>query len=122
MRPLGMPRDLRLLPGRQIGIKIGKRLLGLGFEPGQFLANGNGVALRRELAEFQHLGFEFGNGFFKIEIASHCRRRGYAKDWTRLGAFRHGATRNGNSRTETNAKMHWHFVPLVFQVRGNSLF
>ena len=38
MRPLRMPRDLRLLPGRQIGIKIGKRLLGLGFEPGQFLA------------------------------------------------------------------------------------
>ena len=108
MRPLRMPGDLRLLPGRQIGIKIGKRLLGLGFEPGQFLANGNGVALRRELAEFQNLGFEFGDWFFKIEIASHCRRRGYAKDRTRLGAapkfpsWRHNGI--GNSRTETNAK------------------
>ena len=86
MRPLRMPRDLRLLPGRQIGIKIGKCLLGLGFEPGQVLANSNGIALRRELAEFQNLGFEFGNWFFKIEIALHCRRRGYAKDRTRLGA------------------------------------
>ena len=69
----------------------------------------------RELAEFQNLGFEFGNWFFKIEIASHCRRRGYAKDRTRLGAapnFRRGATRNGNSRTAINAKCligSWYF-------------
>ena len=74
MRPLRVPRDLRLLPGREIGIKIGKRLLGLGFEPRQFLANGNGVALRRELAQLQNLGFEFGNRFFKVEIGAHCRR------------------------------------------------
>ena len=74
MRPLLVPRDLRLLPGRQIGIKIGKRLLGLGFEPRQFLANGNGIALRREHAQLQNLGFEFGNRFFKVEIGAHCCR------------------------------------------------
>ena len=122
MRPLRMPCDLRLLPGRQIGIKIGKRLFGLRFEPGQFLANGNGVAFFRELAEFQNLGFEFCNRFFKIEIASHCRRKVYAKDflpWGRPPHFRRGAKRTGNSRTVTNTNA---LLPLALQARGNSPF
>ena len=74
-----MARDLRLLPGREIGIEIGKRLPGLGFEPRQFLANGNGIALRREHAQLQNLGFEFGNRFFKVEIGAHCHRDVFAE-------------------------------------------
>jgi hypothetical protein len=123
MRPLRMPRDLRLLPGRQIGIKIGKRLLRLGFEPGQFLANSNGVTLSRELAEFQNLGFEFGNRFFKIEIASHCRRRGYAKDRTRLGAAPKFPSWRPKERKFANRNQRQlHYRPVVLQERGNSLF
>src|SRR5580704_15402842 len=123
MRPLWMPRDLRLLPGRQIGIKIGERLLGLGFEPGQFLANGNGVALRRDLAEFQNLGFEFGNGFFKIEIASHCRRRGYAKGRARLGAAPNFPSWRHEERKFPNRNQRQpHDRPWYFKERGNSLF
>ena len=75
MRPLRMPRDLRFLPGREIGIKIGQCLLGLGFETRQLLANGYGVALRREHAQFQDLGFKLGDRFFKVEIGAHGRRR-----------------------------------------------
>ncbi len=66
MRPLRMPRNLRLLPGRETGVKIGKRLFGLALEPRQFLANGNGIALRGELTQFSKtLASSSATGFSK---------------------------------------------------------
>ena len=33
VRPVGVARDLRLLPRRQLGISVAKQLVGLGLEP-----------------------------------------------------------------------------------------
>ena len=71
MRALRMAGDLRLLPWRQIGIEIEQRLGGLGFQPGQFLADANALAIGAQRAQFLDLGFEIGHRLFKIEIAAH---------------------------------------------------
>jgi hypothetical protein len=39
-----MARDLRLLPRRQVGVDLGKRLRRLPFELGDFLADRDGIA------------------------------------------------------------------------------
>ena len=71
MRALRMAGDLRLLPRRQIGIEIEQRFGRLGFQPGQFLANANALAISAKRAQFLDLGFEIGHRLFKIEIAAH---------------------------------------------------
>jgi hypothetical protein len=45
MRPVGVARDLHLLPRRQLGVDFGKRLRRLGFELGDLLADGRRVPL-----------------------------------------------------------------------------
>ena len=75
MRALRVARDQRLLPGREIGIKIGERLFGADFKPRQILAR-RIVAIGDERAQFLDLGVEFGDRFFEIEIATHERPGG----------------------------------------------
>ena len=74
MRPLRVARDLDFLPGRERGVKIGERLGGLGLELGQLLADRDALSLLGQRAQFLHLGFEFGDGLFEIEIGAHGRR------------------------------------------------
>ena len=122
MRPLRMPRDLRLLPGRQIGIKIGKRLFGLALRAGSVprqwqrrrpFPRAGGVPepwLRVLQPVFQN------RDSFALPPESLCQ------GLPALAApsnFRRGAKRTGNSRTVTNANA---LLPLALQARGNSPF
>ena len=69
MRPLRMPRDLRLLPRRQSGIEFLERLRRLALDAVDFLRNSVAVAVER--AQFIDLGLKLGHRFFEIEIATH---------------------------------------------------
>ena len=71
MRAQLVARDLGLLPRCQSRIEVDERLLGLGLEPRQLVADRHGIALLPELAQFLDLGFEFGDRLFEIEIATH---------------------------------------------------
>ena len=64
-----MARDLSLLPGRQIRIKLGERLRCLLFDARHFFADVAAAGGKR--TQLVHLGVEFGDGFFKIQIAAH---------------------------------------------------
>ena len=46
MRPLRMAGDLRLLPGRQLGVEVAQRLRRLGLEPADVVGDVGGVAAR----------------------------------------------------------------------------
>ena len=48
MRPLRVPRDLRLLPGGELGIGLFQSVARLGLELGEFLLNRNGALLGGE--------------------------------------------------------------------------
>ena len=69
MRPLRMPRHLRLLPRRQPGIEFLERLRRLAFDAADLV--GDGVAVAVERAQFLDLGLELGHRFFEVEIATH---------------------------------------------------
>ena len=69
MRPLRMPRHLRLLPGRQSGIEFLERLRRLALDAADFLADRVAVAVQR--AQFVDLGLELGHRLFEVEIAAH---------------------------------------------------
>ena len=71
MRTLGMAGDLRLLPGRQLGIGLFQGLLGLGLELGEFLLDRHGALLGRERLQLGDLAFELRDRFFEIEIGAH---------------------------------------------------
>ena len=71
MRPLWMARDLRLLPGCQLGVEFPQRLVRLGLEALDLVADGDGVAARRHGAQLLDLGLQFGDRLFEIEIAAH---------------------------------------------------
>ena len=69
VRPLRMARDQRLLPRRQIGVEIGQRLRRLLLDLADLLADiGAG---RGERAQLVHLGIEFSDGLFEIEVGAH---------------------------------------------------
>ena len=72
MRPLRMPRHLRLLPRREPGIELLERLRRLAFDAADLV--GDRVAVAVERAQFLDLGLELGHRFFKIEIAAHRLR------------------------------------------------
>ena len=73
VRPLRVPRDLRLLPRRQRRVEIGQGPGGLRLEPHHFLADRRRVAVQIEGAKLVDLGFQVGDGLFKIEVGSHSR-------------------------------------------------
>ena len=69
MRPLRVPRHLRLLPGRQRRIEFVQRLSRLVLDPRDFV--GNIAAAGGKRAQFVDPGVQFGDGLFEIEIAAH---------------------------------------------------
>jgi hypothetical protein len=69
VRALGVARHQGLLPRRQVGVELAQRLRRLALDPGNLVADV--AAGRRERAQFVDLGFEFGDGFFEIEIGAH---------------------------------------------------
>ena len=71
MRPLRMARDLRLLPRRQFAIEFLERLRGLAFDAVDLLADGDGIAVGLQRAQFLDLGLELGHRFFEVEIGAH---------------------------------------------------
>ena len=71
MRPLRMARDLRLLPGREIGIELLERQRRLDLEPVDLIADGDRAAGLGHGAQFFDLGLQFGHRLFEIEIAAH---------------------------------------------------
>ena len=71
MRPLRMARDLRLLPGRQIGIEFLERDRRLDLEPADLLADGDRAVALAHGAQFLDLGLQFGHRLFEIEIGAH---------------------------------------------------
>ena len=71
VRPLRMARHLGFLPGRQRRVELLQRRVGLAFEPGDLLADGDRVAGLLERAQLLDLRLQFGDRLFEIEIASH---------------------------------------------------
>ena len=71
MRPVGMAGDLRLLPGRQLGVDVGERLAGARLQPGDLVIDGDRVALVAERAQLLDLALEIGDRLFEIEVAAH---------------------------------------------------
>ena len=71
MRSLRMPRDLRLLPGIEARIGFFERRLRLLAKPRDFFLDRNRAVAVAERAQLLDLAFEFGNGFFKVEISAH---------------------------------------------------
>ena len=71
MRPLRMARDLRLLPGREIGIEFLEREGGLHLEPADLVADGDRAAGLGHGAQFLDLGLQFGHRLFEVEIGAH---------------------------------------------------
>jgi hypothetical protein len=65
MRPVGMARHLRLLPGRQLRIDVGQRLVGPRLQPVDLVADADGVALVAERLELLDLALEVGNRLSK---------------------------------------------------------
>ena len=76
MRPLGMPGDLRLLPGGELRIGLLQRLLRLGLELGELLLDGHRALLGGERFELGDLAFKLGNRLFEIEISAHLAEGG----------------------------------------------
>ncbi len=68
MRPLRMPRHLRLLPGRQLGIEFLERLRRLALDAVDLFADGDGVAAGLQRAHFFDLGLKLGHRLFEVEI------------------------------------------------------
>ena len=71
MRPVRVAGDLRLLPGREPGVDVGKRLVGPRFQAVDLLVDGDGVTLVAERLELLDLALEVGNRLFEVEIGAH---------------------------------------------------
>src|SRR3546814_5151891 len=65
-----MTRYLRLLPGRQLAVRLAQQLLGLGLK---LLDLGIDVELAGlgRVAQLADAGVELGNGFFEVEKGRH---------------------------------------------------
>ena len=67
-----MAGDLRLLPGRQLGVEVAQRLRAPCLEPADLVGDGDGVALGLQRAQLLDLGLELGHRLFEVEIGAHC--------------------------------------------------
>ena len=94
MRPLGMARDLRLLPRRQLGIGVAQQLGRLGLEPADLGVDVD-VAAARRLAQLGDAGLELGDRLFEIEVGRHGRGAGRPK---LPPSVNDGASRAGGGR------------------------
>jgi hypothetical protein len=133
VRPLRMARDLRLLPRREAGIEIGERLLRLGFEARQFLADRDRVPLRCDVPQLLDLRFELGDGLFEVEVATHlCRAglgggSGYREDGSSTSFDRSllESYARGIARSEKRLPCRWLRLPPLSRTRsrpGNRLW
>ncbi len=66
-----MAGDLRLLPGRQLGVEIHQRLGGLGLQLGDVVGDGDGVTRLRQRLQLLDLAVQVGHRLFELEVASH---------------------------------------------------
>ena len=66
-----MARDLDLLPGRELGVGVLDQLVGLGLEAGDVGVDLHRGIAGRELAQFDDLAFQFGDGAFEVQISVH---------------------------------------------------
>ena len=67
MRALVVPRHLRFLPRRQIGVNRRQCCRKPVFQPGNLFAQRRRFALGDQRPQFIDLGLQFGGRFFKIE-------------------------------------------------------
>ena len=101
-------RDLGLLPGRQVGVEIGQRLVGAGLELGDLVGEGRRIAFLRDRAQFVEAGVDIGDRRFETEIGAHpvlaanrprggarklAARRGEVKAGTAAGGGRNRVSR-----------------------------
>src|SRR5262249_6789340 len=84
MRPLGMARHLRLLPGLKIGVGLFKRRLRFHAKSRDFLPDRYAAFTLTESAQFLDLAFKLGNRFFEIEIGTHFVSRTLNLCWKPL--------------------------------------
>ena len=70
MRPFRMPRDLRLLPRRQLGISVAQQLVGLALKLADLCIDVDRTAARG-LAQLGDAGFKLRNRLFEIEVGQH---------------------------------------------------
>src|SRR5262245_20350261 len=70
-RPVGVARDLRLLPGREAGIEVLERLGGLRLQPADLLPDCRRALGGLDGAQFVKLSLDLGNRLRKVEIAAH---------------------------------------------------
>jgi hypothetical protein len=66
MRPLGMARDLGLLPGRELGIGLAQQLLGARLEAGDLLRQIE-VAAIGQMAQLLDLAFQLADRLLEFE-------------------------------------------------------
>lgn len=80
MRALRMARDLRLLPGGQLGVDVGHRLAGAHFQPADLIRRVDALIFLGKLAKLVDLAFEIRDGLFEIEVIVHeMRFRSFAQ-------------------------------------------
>ena len=84
MRPLGMTRDLRLLPRRQLCISVAQQLVGLGLEPADLGIDIDVSRAARGFAQLGDPGLELGDRLFKIEVSQHPAAAGRTKPRQRV--------------------------------------
>ena len=72
VRPLGMARDLRLLPRGQLGISVAEQLGRLGFELADLGIEVELAGLGR-VAKLRHAGFQLRDRLLEFEVRLHCR-------------------------------------------------
>ena len=70
VRPVGMPRDLRLLPGRELGVGIDQRLVRLLLQPRHFLRDRDRIVVAVDGLEVGDLALEFGDRLLEIEVGA----------------------------------------------------
>ena len=66
VRALGMPGDLRLLPGGQAGVGLAQQPLRLGLQLLHLLLDVD-LGIVRQVTQFLDLAFEFRDRFFEIQ-------------------------------------------------------
>ena len=71
MRPVGMARDLHLLPGRQRLVDVAQRVPERFSSRRDLIADIDRLAVLGELLQLEDLAFEIGDRLFEIEIIVH---------------------------------------------------
>jgi hypothetical protein len=78
MGPLGVPRHLAFPPRGQIAVKLLQKGGGLGIKGLGLFGDVHLFIRPRQCAQFFRLAFNFGQGFFEIQILGHWVLRLFA--------------------------------------------